>query len=157
MERTTRIAKSVTLGPRRNTHTGYARAMTSYSREYPRLAADLPVEVVLPADKMFHVHGVNISQSGIQIVCDGPAASLLVGGQPERGGILQGVQSRLRIPLRWSGRDRVTVEVDCDVVSVRRESASGFCVGLRYIQFAGDGEAVMEDYIRWLIARPEHR
>ncbi|MCP4041766.1 MAG: PilZ domain-containing protein [Gammaproteobacteria bacterium] len=131
--------------------------MTSYSREYPRLATDLPVEVVLPADKVFHVHGVNISRSGIQIVCDGPTAAFFAGGQPERGCILQGLQSSLRIPLRWSGWDRVTVKVDCEAVSVRRESASSFCVGLRYKQFAGNGEAVMEDYIRWLTARPEHR
>ncbi len=129
--------------------------MTLYNRGYPRFATDLPVEVVLPAGKVIHVHGVNISRAGLQIICDGPTASLLAGEHPERGGILQGARSRLRISLAWPGREHVIIEVDCQVVFVRRDSASRFSVGLCFKQFTGDGEAVMEDYASWLIARPE--
>jgi len=130
--------------------------MPLYSREYPRFATDLPIEIVPPAGDVIHVHGVNISRAGLQIICDGSTASLMAGEHPERGGIPQGAHNRLRIPLAWPGRGGLVIEVDCQLIFVRRESASRFTVGLNFKQFVGDGEAVMEDYASWLISRPEH-
>ena len=124
----------------------------AYIRAHPRLMADLPVEV--PAsDRTLRARGVNISRAGMHLVADRVAAQIIAGGEPRLAGAGKRVECRIRAQLSLPDEESATLEADCRVVFMRRESENTYGIGMEYLRFHDDGREILERYIQWRLSQ----
>lgn len=115
-------------------------------RDFPRIETEHSVEVVDERGHVFPTLALDLSLTGMQLLCDGPTAeriapdrSVAVNGQPRE------LALRLRVRLREAGRQLIGIH--CQVMSLREVQADEFRIGVRFVRFGGDSYHALEAYI----------
>jgi len=100
-------------------------------RHYPRITLTAPILVELKDGQALSAELDNISSSGLQLVCDRQAESLITpNGQWDPAELMVSI----KLP---SLGDEERFEAKCVVVTSRRVSMDNFCIGLRFTEFVG--------------------
>ncbi len=101
-------------------------------RHYPRINLKAPILVKLKNGEELSVKLDNISSSGLQLVCDREAESLITpNGQWD--------PAELMVEIQLPGLEAdQNFEAKCVVVTSRRVSVNDFCIGLRFTNFIGN-------------------
>lgn len=112
-------------------------------RQYPRVSADLPLEVQCGDDQV-RAAVCNLSCGGLEMSCDRWSADRLLppGHQAFPG---QPIAVRLRFQLPGEG-DHVAAAAE--IVDSRRLAQNEYRVRIRFTGFDGDGEARLERFVR---------
>jgi hypothetical protein len=101
-------------------------------RHYPRLNISAPVLVKLKSGESITVDLDNISSSGLQLLCDREAESLITPlGQWDPAEMMVSVD----LPGLKAGSK---FEAKCVIVTSRRVAIDKFTIGLRFVDFIGE-------------------
>lgn len=116
-------------------------------RQYPRFAADFPLEIRTEDDLVYHATVRNLSLGGIEFSCDSATAGEVLppGHQAFPG---QPIGVRVRFALAESGADGEVVDAHGEIVVSRRLSQNEFRVGMRFSGFEANGLEILERYFR---------
>ena len=115
-------------------------------RSYPRFSVEHSVELVDAAGGVFPTLTLDISLTGVQLLCDGPTAKRISpGGEIPPGRPIK-VQVRMRLQDKRSA-EPIRVQVDCNVISLRQVEEDEYRVGLKFIDFHGRSYDQLETYI----------
>lgn len=116
-------------------------------RNYARLYTQFPAELVIAGQRASHrVLAVDVSISGLQVVCSRELAARVVpGAEPARAGEAPAVQVRVALPLKDG--THVEVDVRCKVRTVREHINDEHRLGLEYEYFEGRSYAALEAFI----------
>lgn len=119
--------------------------MQDERRDFPRLLTEHSVELVDADGAVFPTLALDVSLTGMQLLCDKPTAHTLV---PD-GDISKlenpNVDVRLRITLRDGTRSKV--RASAEIVSIRAADDDEYRIGLKYRNFFGDSYQTLELYI----------
>lgn len=116
-------------------------------RNYPRLYTQFPAELVVGGQRQSErVLAVDVSITGLQIVCDRQLAARVVPDADQaRAAEAPPVQVRVALPLRDG--THVQVDVRCKVRTVREHINAEHRLGLEYEYFEGKSYAALEAFI----------
>ena len=120
--------------------------MRKYKRDYPRVPANLPVEVSTPDGEVIHAITVNLSPAGIQIACDRVTVNSIMplnSRHPPKD--TRQVDVRLRFP-ESSGMPHV-IDARCTAVFSRRVAENEYRIGLQFLSFHGDDYRKLEHFV----------
>ena len=118
----------------------------SERRDFPRIETEHSVEVVEADGATFPTLALDLSLTGMQLLCDGPTAERIApGGDTSQNGEPREFDVRLRIRLREA--DRKHLRIRCAVMSVREVQADEFRIGVKFTRFEGDSYHTLEAYI----------
>ncbi len=121
--------------------------MASERRHYPRVATDLPLEVLTEGGETARGTICNLSMGGVEISCDrGCADRILPSGHQAFPG--QPIRAQLRLQLPAADGAVTAVQASGEIVVSRRMSQDEFRVGIHFLNFDGDGEQAVERYVR---------
>ncbi|HEX7029152.1 MAG TPA: PilZ domain-containing protein [Gammaproteobacteria bacterium] len=115
-------------------------------RDFPRIETEHSVEVVDADGNVFPTLALDLSLTGMQLLCDGPTAERIApGGAVTTDGQPRELALRLRVRLHEAGRQLIGVR--CQVMSLREVQADEFRIGVRFMRFDGDSYHALEAYI----------
>ena len=126
--------------------TSSQRSVRKYKRDYPRVPAHLPVEVLMPDGEIIHAITVNLSPAGIQIACDRVTVNrILPLSQRRTPRKTPEVDVRLRFP-ESSGMPDV-IDARCTAIFSRRVAENEYRIGLQFQRFEGDDYRKLEHFL----------
>lgn len=115
-------------------------------RDFPRIETEHSVEVVDAEGHVFPTLALDLSLTGMQLLCDGPTAERIA---PQQVVTIKGqareLELRLRVRLREAGRQ--LIRVHCQLMSLREVQPDEIRIGVRFIRFEGDSYHALETYI----------
>lgn len=115
-------------------------------RDFPRIETEHSVELVDAGGAVFPTLALDLSLTGMQLLCDEPTAERIApGGETRIDGTPRELDVRLRIRLREAGGQRL--KIGCQVMSVREVQPDEFRIGLKFVRFDGDSYHTLEAYI----------
>lgn len=115
-------------------------------RDFPRIETEHSVELVEADGAIFPTLALDLSLTGMQLLCDGPTAERIApGGETTVDGNPREFDVRLRIRLREGGGQRL--KIGCQVMSVREVQDDEFRIGMKFTRFDGDSYHALEAYI----------
>lgn len=121
--------------------------MTGERRHYPRVAADLPLEIVTEGGESAKGTIRNLSVGGVEISCDRWCADrILPSGHQAFPG--QPIKAQLRLSLPAADGSNQPVEAAGEIVVSRRMSQNEYRVGIHFLRLDGDGEQLVAQYVR---------
>lgn len=113
-------------------------------RDFPRIDTEHAAEVVDTDGSVFPVLALDLSLTGMQLLCDTPTVErLLPGGQPQEDTQPE-IDVRLRLHLRDGTKNKIRVH--CRIMSVREVQHDEYRIGLKFNEFAGDSYLALEAY-----------
>ncbi len=116
----------------------------------PRYLIDFAVELILSNDCILTVHARNISNYGLQIVCDSWAIDEIEprGTKNHATGHIR-FKAITELPV-GEGKDKYskTLYANCRITSVQRMSQDAYMLNLAFIDFENDSEEVLKDFIK---------
>lgn len=114
-------------------------------RDFPRIETEHSVEVVDADGGVFPTLALDLSLTGMQLLCDEPTASrLLPDGPPDPANPRQ---IDVRIRLKLLDGTRTKVRATADMMSLRSNGEDDQRIGLRFSAFFGDSYHALENYI----------
>lgn len=114
-------------------------------RDFPRIETEHSVEVVDADGGVFPALALDLSLTGMQLLCDEPTAKrLLPQGSPDPQNP-QKIDVRIRLKLRDGTRAKIRAEAD--MMSLRSNGEDDQRIGLRFRNFFGDSYHALESYI----------
>jgi hypothetical protein len=116
-------------------------------RAHPRFETEFPAEIRNARNEALPGTVLNLSRAGLLLRCHRHTVMSLL---PEGFLILpcqMMLQVRLMLPLPPHPQD---VETVCKVVATRRLAVDEFRINLHFVDFAGDGEEILDGFIRKL-------
>ncbi len=119
--------------------------MSKERRDFPRIETEHSVEVIDADGGVFPTLALDLSLTGMQLLCDGPTAERIAPGGVTDQDAPREFDVRLGIRLRDTGRRRLRIR--CQVMSVRTAQADDFRIGVRFIRFENDSYHALEAYI----------
>lgn len=121
--------------------------MSQERRDFPRIETEHSVELVDAQGGVFPTLALDLSLTGLQLLCDQPTAERIA-----PGGELADEQNqprdfdiRLRVRLREQGRHRL--QIRCRLMSVREVQQDEYRIGMKFIGFTGDSYHLLEAYV----------
>lgn len=120
--------------------------MSQDRRDFPRIETEHSVEIVDAHGAVFPTLALDLSLTGMQLLCDQPTAERIVpdGVTNNLDGSPRELDIRLRINLPDARR---RLGIRCHVMSLREVQSDEFRVGLRFVRFEGDSYHALEAYI----------
>lgn len=120
--------------------------MSDYKRDHPRIKKNLPAELIAPGDKKLHAATLDVSRTGIQLICDGITAEEIFGASRQAGPSRHPrVKVLLRILHPKIGPARV--EADCLAVFSRRVSEQEFRIGLQIDAISDESRTILDGFV----------
>ncbi|MBW3567432.1 MAG: PilZ domain-containing protein, partial [Proteobacteria bacterium] len=121
--------------------------MSDDRRDFPRIETEHSVELVDGDGSAFPTLALDISLTGMQLLCDQPTAERIApGGETKNGdGSPRELVARLRVKCRDGNRERIGVH--CSVMSVRKVEPDEFRIGVKFTGFEGDSYHALEAWI----------
>lgn len=121
--------------------------MSQDRRDFPRIETEHSVEVADANGAVFPTLALDLSLTGMQLLCDQPTAERIAphGVTSHRDGDAREIDVRLRILLRDGSPRRLGIR--CQVMSLREVQPDEFRIGVRFIRFEGDSYHALEAYI----------
>lgn len=116
-------------------------------RGYPRFETEFPAEIRDARSEALPGTVLNLSRAGLLLGCHRHTVMSLL---PEGFLVLpcqMTLQVRLMLPPPPHPRD---VETVCKVVATRRLAVDEFRINLHFVDFAGNGEEILDSFIREL-------
>lgn len=120
--------------------------MKKYTREHPRIDAELPIRIRTAGGEIIHATTLNLSPAGLQLGCDGQTAGIICGGAAPAGPG-PSVEVDVRLTLRAEEATPDDVEVRCRVAFARRIAERDFRVGLQYLDLSEESAQALQRYI----------
>lgn len=121
--------------------------MQAERRHYPRLLTSIPVELRSDEGERFSATLTNLSVGGVEVQCGRSSAQRLV---PARHQAFPGqpidIEARFRLADGSSPPTEVTARGA--IVVSRRLAQDEYRLGVRFREFADDGETRVSDYVR---------
>jgi len=121
--------------------------MSDDRRDFPRIETEHPVELIDADGGAFPTLALDLSLTGMQLLCDQPTAERIAPGG--RTATVEGnpreLDVRLRVELRETGRERLRIR--CSVMSLREVQQDEIRIGVKFVGFEGDSYHVLEAYI----------
>ena len=115
-------------------------------RDFPRIETEHSVEVVDADGRVFPTLALDLSLTGMQLLCDGPTAERIApNGSTSEDGRPRELDVRLRVRLREAGRQHLGIR--CQLMSLREVQPDDFRIGVRFVRFEGDSYHALEAYI----------
>ncbi len=112
-------------------------------REFPRIAVDLPAEIVGPSGGTAQVRLVNLARRGAGFVLSHDA---VLAAFP-RMQITPGQSASVQFQLLLSACKHVSIRAQCKIVWFCRVSEDDYRMGLQFSSFEGDGNSQVERYV----------
>lgn len=105
------------------------------------------MEVVDAGGGVFPTLALDLSLTGMQLLCDQPTAERIIPGGDVTApdGSPREIDICLRVKLREHGRQRINIR--CRTMSVREASPDEFRIGVKFMRFEGDSYHRLENYI----------
>ena len=121
--------------------------MSQDRRDFPRIETEHSVEIVDADGNDFPTLALDLSLTGMQLLCDHPTAERIAPGGETRNasGAPREIDVRLRIRLRESGRQKLKIR--CQVMSIREVQEDEYRIGVKFMRFEGDSYHTLEAYI----------
>ena len=115
-------------------------------RTFRRIAADHSIRILEADGSTFAAIAVDVSLTGMQILCDGPTLSRITphGLQTNAG---HGVRVHVRISLSDFGDGQARLGLYGRVVGVRQHGADEFRLGIQFTDFEPGTYNILENYI----------
>jgi PilZ domain len=124
-------------------------------RNYPRLHTQFPTELVAGGKRSIeHVLAVDVSISGLQVVCDRRVAERIVTKADEHN-IAGAKPVQIKVVLPLKDGTHVEVAVRCKVRTLRQHIDEQFRVGLEYEYFEGKSYSALEAFIDDWVEYPD--
>lgn len=114
-------------------------------RQSPRYELDMPADIVLEDGDALSVNTRNISNSGLQIICDAWVTDAI-----EPRGIQSHATSQLRFKLIMELPIADNAEkfyVNCRLISVQRLSQDEYMLNIAFINFENNTESTLNKFI----------
>lgn len=114
-------------------------------RQTPRYEVTLPVEMILEIDDILSVTSRNISNCGLQIICDAWATEKI-----EPRGIQSHAIDHIRIKTVTElpvGNETKKLYSNCRILSVQRISQDKYILNLAFTDFENDSEQVLDTFL----------
>lgn len=115
-------------------------------RDFPRIETEHSVELVDAGGAVFPTLALDLSLTGMQLLCDQPTADRIApNGEARVDGKPREFDVRLRVRLREAGRQRL--KIGCQVMSVREVQSDEFRIGMKFVRFDDDSYHALEAYL----------
>lgn len=115
-------------------------------RDFPRIETEHSVELVDADGGVFPTLALDLSLTGMQLLCDGPTAERIApGGETSVNGEPREFDVRLRVRLHDGGRRRLKIR--CQVMSLREVQNDEYRIGLKFVRFDEDSYHTLEAYV----------
>ncbi len=119
--------------------------MKKYSREYPRVTVDCPLELILRSGEVRMCRMCNVSRAGLQILVDeGEADGITPGWRENADGLNIPVMTRFALPPPG---EITVVEAGGLVAYVASKTGGGYLMGIRFNRFKDQGYKHLVRYI----------
>ena len=119
--------------------------MSEERRDFPRVETEHSVEVVDTDGGVFPTLALDLSLTGMQLLCDEPTASRLLPDGPPSSESPKSVEIRLR--LRLQDGTRAKIRANALLVSLRKSGPDDQRIGVKFTNFLGDGYHALESFI----------
>ena len=121
--------------------------MSDDRRDFPRIETEHSVEIIDPDGASFPTLALDLSLTGMQLLCDQPTAARIApaGNLREADGSPRELDVRLRVKLREGERERLKIR--CQLMSLREVQQDEIRIGVKFIHFEGNSYHVLEAYI----------
>jgi len=115
-------------------------------RTFRRIAADHSIRIIEADGSNFAAVAVDVSLTGMQILCDGPTMSRITphGSQTNAG---HGVRIHVRVTLTDFSDGKERLGLYGRVVGVRKHGEDGYRLGIQFTDFEPGTYNVLESYI----------
>ena len=114
-------------------------------RDFPRIETEHSVEVVDSDGGVFPTLALDLSLTGMQLLCDSPTLERLLPGGKLPEGEPPEIDVRLRLKLLDGTRSKI--RANCQIMSVREIQDDEYRIGLKFSNFFGDSYHALEAYI----------
>lgn len=118
--------------------------MLQERRDFPRVETEQSVQLLDAAGASFPMLVLDLSLTGMQLLCDGPTAHRLAPGglsdDPPHD-----YDVRLRIRLKAHGMRQLRMR--CRLMTLREVQRDEFRIGVKFTRFEGDSYAMLEAWI----------
>ncbi|HEX6927844.1 MAG TPA: PilZ domain-containing protein [Gammaproteobacteria bacterium] len=118
--------------------------MSQDRRDFPRIETEHSVELVDADGGVFPTLALDLSLTGMQLLCDQPTAERIAPGGMTTGadGAPREFDVRVRIGLRDAGRQRLKIR--CQLMSIREVQQDEIRIGVKFTRFEGDSYHLLE-------------
>ncbi len=124
--------------------------MDENRRDYPRIDTQFSADVRDPAGDVLTVSVINLSRTGLQVVCDRDTAQRIVGEPAWPVGDTFLLQ--LRLPFLW--QKPADIVIDCRMIHATVKHGAGFQLGFLFSEFIEDGYQSLEAFIEECMCFP---
>ena len=123
-------------------------------RSFPRVTTEHAVEMVDEHGATFPAIALDLSLTGMQLLCDKPIAlKIMSNSDSQAKTVYQQINVRMR--FRTADGGQVKVQVICAVMATRQTSKDEYHLGLRFVEFFADSYTDLESYIDEVIDLPD--
>ena len=125
----------------------FPKTITYERRCTHRYKVKLPVELILEDGTVLPVESVDISNKGLQFICDSGVADEI---EPRGIQVHPLEQIRLKAVIDFPGMDQDSSKMyaRCRIVVARRMSQDEYVIGLAFVDFENGSERLLEKFIR---------
>jgi hypothetical protein len=125
----------------------FPKTITYERRCTHRYKVKLPVELILEDGTVLPVESVDISNKGLQFICDSWVADEI---EPRGIQVHPLEQIRLKAVIDFPGMDKDSSKMyaRCRIVVARRMSQDEYVIGLAFVDFENGSERLLEKFIR---------
>jgi c-di-GMP-binding flagellar brake protein YcgR len=125
----------------------FPKTITYERRCTHRYKVKLPVELILEDGTVLPVESVDISNKGLQFICDSWVADEI---EPRGIQVHPLEQIRLKAVIDFPGMDQDSSKMyaRCRIVVARRMSQDEYVIGLAFVDFENGSERLLEKFIR---------
>lgn len=121
--------------------------MSQERRDFPRIETEHSVELVDEDGGVFPTLALDLSLTGMQLLCDQPTAERIAPGGTIDGsdGEPREFDVRLRVWLRDRSRQRLRIR--CRLMAVREVQTDEYRIGMKFVGFEGNSYQMLEAYV----------
>ena len=119
--------------------------MPDEQRDHPRIKKSLPVELVVAGDVTLHATTLDVSKTGMQLLCDAATVEGIFGSTRPDPSRRPSVDLSLRLMHPESGSARF--KVVCTAVFSRRLSEQEYRIGLRFESIPEAARAILNAFV----------
>ena len=127
---------------------------TDDRRSFPRVTTKHSVEMVDEHGAVFPALALDLSLTGMQLLCDKPTALKIMSSSNSQAKTVH-QQINVRMRFRTADGGQVKVQVLCAVMATRQASKDEYHLGLRFVEFFADSYSDLESYIDEVIDLPD--
>ncbi len=123
-------------------------------RSFPRVTTEHSVELVDEEGAVFPAIALDLSLTGMQLLCDKPTADRIVSSD-KSDTKSEHHQVNVRMRFRTVDGGQVRVLVLCEIMASREASKDEYHLGLKFVEFFADSYSDLESYIDEVIDLPD--